>query len=87
MIQSVWLGAAAAALAVTGSDMQDLDRQRGIAPARDGNVAIEEEFCSARKAGTLAALDLFIARHPGHPLIEPAKKERAKLAAGGGIRR
>jgi len=40
----------------------------GIAPARDGNIAIREEFDAAVAAGTPAALELFIRRHPGHPL-------------------
>ena len=52
---------------------------RRIAPARDGNIAIQEEFCAARKAGTAAAYDLFIARHPQHPLAEKARAERARL--------
>lgn len=51
------------------------------APARDGNIAIEEEFCAARKAATVAAWDLFIARHPQHPLADEARLERAKLIA------
>lgn len=52
-----------------------------LPPARDGNVAIEEELCATRRAGTPAAYDLFIARHPGHPLSKVARKERAKLKA------
>lgn len=44
-----------------------------IAPARDGDVAIAEEFCAARRAGTAAALELFIARHPNHPLAKDAR--------------
>jgi hypothetical protein len=51
-----------------------------IAPARDGNIAIQEELCAARKKGTLAAYDLFIARHPAHPLAEIARQERARLS-------
>ncbi len=50
-----------------------------IIPARDGNIAIQEEFCAARKAGTAAAYELFIARHPQHPLADKARAERAKL--------
>lgn len=50
-----------------------------IAPARDGNIAIQEELCLARKAGTVAAYDSFIARHPGHPLEAVAREERARL--------
>jgi hypothetical protein len=48
---------------------------------RDGNVAIQEELDAARRVGTLAAYDLFIARHPDHPLAETARRERAAIAA------
>jgi hypothetical protein len=51
------------------------------APARDGNIAIREELDAARKVGTVEAYDLFLARHPGHPLAETARLEREKLAA------
>jgi hypothetical protein len=51
-----------------------------IIPARDGNIAIQEEFDAAKRAGTVAAWDLFIARHPKHPLVERARAERAKLS-------
>lgn len=57
-------------------------KQQGIAPARDGNIAIREELDAARKAGTLAAYDLFIARHPGHALIPTARAERRRIAQG-----
>jgi hypothetical protein len=48
--------------------------------ARDGNVAIRQELDAARQANTLAAYDLFIARHPQHPLTAPAREERRRLA-------
>ena len=48
--------------------------------ARDGDVAIRQELEAARRAGTLAAYDLFIARHPDHPLAEVAREERARHA-------
>jgi hypothetical protein len=51
----------------------------GIAPARDGNIAIRQELDAARKSGTLEAYDLFIARHPRHPLAEVARAERDRL--------
>lgn len=47
--------------------------------ARDGDVAIREEFDAARRAGTREAYDLFIARHPDHPLARTAQDERARL--------
>ena len=55
-------------------------KDAAIPPARDGNIAIHEELCAARKAGSLAAYDLFLARHPDHPLAETARRERAALA-------
>ena len=48
-------------------------------PPRDGNVAIQEELDAARRAGTLAAYDLFLARHPDHALAETARREREAL--------
>ena len=50
-----------------------------LPPARDGNIAIQEELDAARRAGTIAAYDLFIARHPDHVLAETARRERAEI--------
>lgn len=50
-----------------------------IPPARDGNIAIAQELDAARRAGTIEAYDLFIARHPGHPLTVEARREREQL--------
>lgn len=47
--------------------------------ARDGNIAIAQELDAARKSGTVEAYDLFIARHPDHPLAETARREREVL--------
>jgi hypothetical protein len=47
--------------------------------ARDPDIAVQEELELARKAGTVAAYDLFLARHPGHPLTGVAQQERARL--------
>jgi hypothetical protein len=46
-------------------------------------VAIRQELDAARQAGTPAAYDLFIARHPNHPLATTARIERARLPASG----
>ncbi|MGL4289614.1 MAG: hypothetical protein ACRCVA_24885 [Phreatobacter sp.] len=46
--------------------------------ARDGDIAIRQEFEAAVLAGTTAALELFIARHPDHTL---AAQARTRLAA------
>jgi hypothetical protein len=50
-----------------------------VPPARDGEIAIREEFDAARRAGTRAAYEQLIARHPTHPLAEKARAERARL--------
>lgn len=47
--------------------------------ARDGNIAIQEELDAARRAGTVEAYDLFLARHPKHPLAAVAREERQVL--------
>jgi hypothetical protein len=46
---------------------------------RDGDVAIREELDAARRAGTPAAYDLFLARHPRHALAAVARRERLRL--------
>jgi hypothetical protein len=46
---------------------------------RDGDVAVREELEAARRAGTRAAYDLFLARHGDHPLARIARRERARL--------
>jgi hypothetical protein len=48
-------------------------------PPRDGNVAIQEELDAARRAGTAAAYDQFLARHSNHPLAAIARRERQRL--------
>lgn len=48
---------------------------------RDGNIAVQEELDAARRAGTVEAFDLFLARHGNHPLAAPARRERARIAA------
>lgn len=69
-------------MAMTGPD----ERTTPLPPARDGNVAIREELEAARRAATLAAYDLFIARHPRHPLEAVARRERDALARRPGAR-
>lgn len=53
-------------------------------PARDGDVAVQEELDAARRTGTLAAYDLFLSRHGDHRLAVAARRERAALAAARG---
>jgi hypothetical protein len=52
------------------------------APARPGHVAELEELEAARRAGTVAAYDLFLARHPNSRYAPAARQERARLAGG-----
>ena len=79
MTNFFWVGAAfAAAIGADGATGGSVKTSQ-IAPARDGNIAIRQELCAARKAGTMEAYDLFIARHPDHPLAEIARRERARL--------
>ena len=54
----------------------------GMRRARDGDVAILEELCAARRAGTVAGYDLFMARHPEHRLAAVARAERSRLTGG-----
>jgi hypothetical protein len=80
MNKPIWLAlAAAAATASIGNAMDNAAKSPPMAPARDGDIAIQEELCAARKKGTVAAYDLFIARHPEHPLAATAREERERL--------
>lgn len=47
--------------------------------ARPGWMAIKEEFDAAVNAGTVEALELFIARHPDSEWTSEARKKLAKL--------
>jgi hypothetical protein len=69
------LGADSGGMAAMGHE------RHSNAPARDGNVAIREELETARLVRTVAAYDLFIARHPRHPLSGAARREREALRA------
>ena len=46
-----------------------------VPPARPGDVAIYEELVAARATRRPAAYELFIARHPSHPLARIARAE------------
>ncbi len=54
-------------------------RSGPAAPARPGDAAVAEELEAARRAGTREAYDLFLARHPDHPLAGRARIERERL--------
>jgi hypothetical protein len=61
---------------------EPLKPQPKIPLPRDPEIAVREEYDSAMKAGTIAALELFIARHPGHPLAAEAEDGIARLKTG-----
>lgn len=51
------------------------ERHAGIAQtARDGDIAVREEFEAAMRSGSESSLNLFIARHPDHPLADQARQ-------------
>jgi hypothetical protein len=54
-------------------------RSTDLPRPRDPNIAVREELEAARHAGTVAAYDLFIARHPEHRLAQVARRERTRL--------
>ena len=56
-----------------------LKPQPKIPLPRDPEIAVREEYDAALKAGTVAALELFVARHPGHPLATEAEAGIARL--------
>jgi hypothetical protein len=70
------------------SQRAEMSKQRPVRSTdqprpRDGDIAIGEELDAARRAGTLAAYDLFLARHRRHKLAAAARRERAAIAARG----
>ena len=70
--------AASAAGGLPGESPEVRPMPTSIAP-RDGNIAIREELDTARAKRTVEAYDLFIARHPDHPLAQIARRERRQL--------
>jgi hypothetical protein len=72
-------GLAAAALLLSNPVMAQ-DRPPPAAPARPGHFAEREELEAARRAGTRAAYDLFLARHPNSRYAPEARQERERLS-------
>jgi hypothetical protein len=54
-------------------------RSTDLPPPRDPDIAVRQELDAARRAGTVAAYDLFIARHPDHSLAKIARREQELL--------
>ena len=86
-MRTAFLVLAAATLAgvaaVPDPAMSQHRRSTTLRPPRDGDVAVQEELDAARRAGTIAAYDLFLARHPGHRLEPVARREREAIARRG----
>ena len=77
--------ATAAASCPKGNEMEPRDPKAAeLRPPRDPDIAVQEELDAARRAGTVAAYDLFLARHGDHRLAEAARRERARLAPSSG---
>jgi hypothetical protein len=67
-----------------GSEIDTRPRRSTDLPRpRDPQVAVQEELDAARRAGTVAAYDLFLARHGDNLLAEAARREREQLRAAG----
>jgi hypothetical protein len=56
-------------------------RSTNLPRPRDPDIAVQEELDAARKAGTIAAYDLFLARNGSHALGAAARRERERLKA------
>lgn len=54
------------------------------APARDGNIAIIEEYDAAVQKNTIEAFELFILRHPDHPYVALAQANIRRLGGTSG---
>jgi hypothetical protein len=69
-------------LALTGPGREAAmanDVSTTVPRARPGHLAELEELEAARRAGTRAAYDLFLARHPESRHAPHARREREKL--------
>lgn len=76
-----------AGLALAGGSMPGADAMKKQHPVRSTELprplpdnAAQQELDAARRAGTLAAYDLFLSRHGDHPLAVVARRERAEIA-------
>ncbi len=66
--KALMAGLAAAAALATPQDAGAANR------ARDGKIAVTEEFEAARKAGTREAFELFLARQPDSVHADEARR-------------
>jgi len=77
----ILLASTAAACPKAGDMKTDQPKASDLPPPRDPDIAVQEELDAARRGGTVAAYDLFLARHGDHRLAEIARRERARLTA------
>lgn len=56
-----------------------LTAQSTLPPPRDPQLAVQEEFDGAKQKGTIAAWQLFLARHPDNIMAAPARRELNRL--------
>ena len=63
-----------------GKESTKAGRAPSMPMARDPSAAVTEEYEAARRKGTQAAFELFIARHGDDPLAEQARSELKRLS-------
>jgi hypothetical protein len=68
------------AKAIASDAKPDTAAANTMPPARDPQLAVEEEYQMARRQNTLQALELFIARHPDNPLAAKARADLRSLS-------
>jgi len=66
-------------IAAAGEEQKE-PRESGASPARNPEIAVEEEYQMARQRGTVQALEIFIARHPDSALAEKARADLRRLS-------
>jgi hypothetical protein len=68
------------AKAIASDAKPDTAAANTMPPARDPQLAVEEEYQMARRKNTVQALELFIARHPDNPLAAKARADLRSLS-------
>ena len=68
------------AKAIASDARPDTAAANTMPPARDPQLAVEEEYQMARRQNTVQALELFIARHPDNPLAAKARADLRSLS-------
>lgn len=68
------------AMTKAAAETPKLVPQTTTPPARDPQIAVEEEYQIARQQNTAQALELFIQRHPDNPLAEKARADLRRMS-------